>query len=509
MRTDQTKYQEEKARILKGGAEKYHDYNTSKDKTFVRDRLEILFDEGTIIEDGLFANSEDPELPADAVVTGTAEIDGRAVCFMAADSTVKAGSWGAKSVEKNIRIQEKAMELKIPMLYLIDSAGARITDQLEVFPGKRHGGRVFYNQVQMSGFVPQISVLFGPSPAGSAYVPAFSDLVIMVEGNASAYLGSPRMVEMAIGEKTTMDEMGGARMHCTKSGLGDVLVASETEALEVCKQYLSYMPQNYSEKPAEIESVKPIKGKSIADIIPESNNVPFDMHELIEQVIDEGSFFEYKKLFASELITGFSRIDGKVTGIIANQSKVKGGTLFVDSPDKAARFIWLCNAYQIPLLFLSDVPGYMIGSSVEQAGIIRHGAKMISAISEATVPIISIIVRKCFGAGLYAMGGPAFGTDAVLSLPSGQIAVMGPEAAVNAVYYNKIQELSGDEREKFVKQAREKYSENVDIHKLASELIIDGIIGFDELRNELIGRYKVYETKERIRLPKRNSVHPV
>ncbi len=509
MRADQIKYLEEKERILKGGAKKYHDYNDSKNKIFVRERLEILFDEGTIIEDGLFANSEDPELPADAVVSGIGEINGRAVCFMAADSTVKAGSWGAKSVEKNIRIQEKAIDLKLPMLYLIDSAGARITDQLEVFPGKRHGGRVFYNQVQMSGVVPQISILFGPSPAGSAYVPAFSDLVIMVEDNASAYLGSPRMVEMAIGEKTTMDEMGGARMHCSKSGLGDVLVSSEKEALEVCKQYLSYMPQNYAEKPLQVEPLSPVKGREIADIIPESNNVPFDMHELIDQVIDKESFFEYKKLFAPELITGFSRIDGKVTGIIANQSKVKGGTLFVDSPDKAARFIWLCNAYQIPLLFLSDVPGYMIGSNVEQAGIIRHGAKMISAISESTVPIISIIVRKCFGAGLYAMGGPAFGTDAVLSLPSGQIAVMGPEAAVNAVYYNKIQELSGDEREQFVKQARDIYSANVDIHKLASELIIDGIIGFDELRSELISRYKLYETKERVNLTKRNSIHPV
>lgn len=509
MRPDQTKYEEEKARILKGGAKKYHDSNKEKNKFFVREKLAMLFDEGSIIEDGLFANSEDPELPADAVVTGTGEIGGRTVCFMAADSTVKAGSWGAKSVEKNIRMQEKAMDLKLPVLYLIDSAGARITEQLEVFPGKRHGGRIFYNQVQMSGVVPQISVLFGPSPAGSAYVPAFSDLVIMVEDNASAYLGSPRMVEMAIGEKTTMGEMGGARMHCTKSGLGDVLVTSETEALEACKEYLSYMPQNYTEKPAEIEPVNPVKGKKIADIIPESNNVPFDMYELIDQVIDEGTFFEYKKLFAPEIITGFSRIDGKVTGIIANQSKVKGGTLFVDSPNKAARFIWLCNAYQIPLLFLSDVPGYMIGSNVEQAGIIRHGAKMISAISESTVPIISIVVRKCFGAGLYAMGGPAFGTDAVLSLPSGQIAVMGPEAAVNAVFYNQIQELSGDEREQFVKQARDQFSENINVHKLASELIIDGIIGFEELRGELVGRFKLYETKETKGLAKRNSIHPV
>ncbi|PLS18668.1 carboxylase [Bacillus sp. M6-12] len=509
MRKDTERYYKERTRIMQGGAAKYHDLNETSGKMFVRKRLEMLFDPGTIIEDGLFANSEDPNLPADACVTGIGEINGRPVCFLAADSTVKAGSWGAKSVEKNIRIQEKAIDLKIPILYLIDSAGARITEQLEVFPGKRHGGRIFYNQVQMSGVVPQICILFGPSPAGSAYVPAFSDVVIMIENNSSAYLGSPRMVEMAIGEKTTMEQMGGARMHCTTSGLGDILVGSEEEAIEACKQYLEYMPQNYQSPPANKEAVQPKKGRDIEAIIPENNNTPFNMYELIDQIIDEGSWLEYKKLFAPELITGFARIDGKATGVIANQSKVKGGTLFVDSPDKAARFIMICNAYQIPLLFLSDVPGYMIGSKVEQSGIIRHGAKMITAMSEATVPKISVIVRKCFGAGLYAMSGPAFGSDAVISLPSGQIAVMGPEAAVNAVYFNKIQELPEENRASYIAEKRKEYSENIDIHRLASKLIIDDIVGFDELRSDVIRRFKLYRSKTIKGLEKRNSIHPV
>lgn len=509
MRADVKRYYDEKERILKGGQEKYHVRNEKIGKLFVRERLERIFDANTIVEDGLFANSEDETLPADGCITGIGEIDGRPVCFLAADSTVKAGSWGPKSVEKNIRIQEKAAELRIPILYLIDSAGARITEQLNVFPGKRHGGRIFYNQIQLSGVIPQITVLFGPSPAGAAYVPAFSDLVIMIDQNSSAYLGSPRMVEMAIGEKTTMDQMGGAKMHCTTSGLGDILVNSEEEAIEACKQYLSYMPQNWEEEIPVEESKLPIEGRAIEDIIPQNANTPFDMYEFINQVIDEGSWFEYKKLFASELITGFARLDGKVKGIIANQSKVKGGTLFVDSPDKAARFIKICNAYNIPLLYLSDVPGYMIGSKVEQSGIIRHGAKMISALSEASVPIISVIVRKCFGAGLYAMAGPAFGSDAVIALPSAQIAVMGPEAAVNAVYFNKIQALPEEERQEYIQKKRQEYTEDIDIFKLASELIIDDLVGYNELRETLVRRFKLYKTKSVHKIEKRNAIQPV
>ncbi|MFC0524675.1 acyl-CoA carboxylase subunit beta [Pontibacillus salicampi] len=508
-RKDQSSYELEKERIMKGGKEKYHQHNEAKGKLFVRERLDRLFDEGSIVEDGLFANSEDHDLPADACLTGIGEIGGRPVCFLAADSTVKAGSWGPKSVEKNIRIQEKAMELEIPILYLIDSAGARITEQLDVFPGRRQGGKVFYNEIQMSGSVPQICILFGPSPAGAAYVPAFSDLVIMVDQNASAYLGSPRMVEMAIGEKTTMDEMGGAKMHCSVSGLGDVLVSNEQEAIDACISYLRLMPQNFRETPPEAASVSPAQGRRLEDIVPLHQNSPFDMYEFIDGIIDEGTWFEYKKLFAPELITGFCRIDGKVTGVVANQPKVKGGTLFVDSPDKAARFIKICSAYRIPLLFLSDVPGYMIGSKVEQSGIIRHGAKMISALSEAAVPKMLLVVRKCYGAGLYAMAGPAFGTDAVLALPSASIAVMGPQAAVNAVYYNKIQELPEEEREAFVAAKREEYSQNVNIHKLGSELIVDDIIGFDEVRTSIQKRFYLYKTKRVTTPEKRNAIHPV
>lgn len=498
-------------KIEAGGAPKYHEKLKENNKMFVRDRLHLLFDGGQYkVEDGRFANYEAGNLPADGVVTAIGKVGGQTVCVMANDSTIKAGSWGARTVEKIIRIQETAQKLKVPMIYLVDSAGARITDQLEMFPNRRGAGKIFYNQVKMSGMVPQICLLFGPSAAGGAYIPAFCDIVIMVDGNASMYLGSPRMAEKVIGEKVTLEEMGGAKMHCTVSGVGDVLAKSEEEAIASARDYLSYFPKNYKEKPAIAEARLPKEGRTITEIVPDHQNAPFNMHELIEALIDEDSFYEVKKLFATELITGFGRIDGRAVGIIANQPKAKGGVLFVDSADKGAKFIQLCDAFNIPLLFLSDVPGFMIGTKVERAGIIRHGAKLIAAVSEATVPKISVIVRKAYGAGLYAMAGPAFEPDCCIALPTAQIAVMGPEAAVNAVYSNKIQEIEDPkERIQFVQEKQKEYKETIDIYKLASEMIVDDIVSGEELRDVLINRYEMYESKDMIFAERKHPVYPV
>ncbi|HZS78985.1 MAG TPA: acyl-CoA carboxylase subunit beta [Ktedonobacteraceae bacterium] len=497
-------------RIQKGGAEKYHARNREQKKLFARDRLKLLLDDGKIeFEDGMFAECLNPELPADAVITGVGRIHGRPVAFSASDSTVKAGTAGEKSVQKNLRIQELAMQMRIPMFYLIDSAGARITDQIRLFPGRNQGGRTFYNQIKMSGVVPQIAIMFGPSPAGAAYTPAFADIAIMVEGNASAYLGSPRMAEMVTREKVTLEEMGGARMHCTVSGLGDFLAQSEEEALHIAKEYFRYMPQNYLGKPADAEPVEPASNRPLKDIVPEAQSRPFNMYDFLNSLIDGGSFLEYKKLFAPELITGFARLGGRVVGIVANQPRVKGGVLFVDSSDKGTRFVNICNAFNIPLLFLADVSGFMIGSAVERAGIIRHGAKFIAAVSQAIVPKICVVVRKCYGAGLYAMAGPAFGTDAVIALPTAQIAVMGPEAAINAVYANQMAAMPEEERETFRKTMEARYAEDIDIFRLASELIVDTITPFESLRGELIARFSAYQTKE-VRFSEcRNPIYPV
>lgn len=504
------KIQDRIKEVEKGGAEKYHAKAKEQNKLFVRDRLARLLDEGSFVEDGKFANYTAGDLPADGVVTGIGKIDGQTVCVMANDSTVKAGSWGSRTVEKIIRIQETAEKMMVPLLYLVDSAGARITDQIEMFPNRRGAGRIFHNQVKLSGVIPQICLLFGPSAAGGAYIPAFCDVVIMVDKNASMYLGSPRMAEMVIGEKVTLEEMGGARMHCSVSGCGDILADNEEHAIDLAKQYISYFPANFEYLPPEAEPKAPRTGRSVEEIVPTNQNVPFDMYELIDALVDEDSFFEMKKLFAPEIITGFARLDGQVVGIIANQPKVKGGVLFVDSADKSARFMTLCDAYHIPLLFLADVPGFMIGTKVERAGIIRHGAKMISAMSEATVPKISVVVRKAYGAGLYAMAGPAFEPDACIALPTAQIAVMGPEAAVNAVYSNKINAIEDPkERAQFVQEKRKEYQENIDIYRLASELIVDDIIPGSQLRDDLIKRYESYATKDVTFSVRKHPVYPV
>jgi methylmalonyl-CoA decarboxylase subunit alpha len=483
----------ELARVRRGGAEKYHQKNAEQGKLFARDRLRLLLDEGSFVEDGALANALDADLPADGVVTGVGTVEGRAVAVMANDSTVKAGSWGARTVEKILRIQETAAAQRLPLFYLVDSAGARITDQVEMFPGRRGAGRIFWNEVRLSGVVPQICVLFGPSAAGGAYIPAFCDVVVMVEGNASMYLGSPRMAEMVIGEKVTLEEMGGARMHCSVSGCGDFLCKTEQEALATARRYFSYLPASHRQLPPAAPPRPPAPGaKAIDDVVPLDQNRPFDMLQLVEALVDEGSFLEVKKLWAGELVTGLARIDGRAIGVVANQPKVKGGVLFVDSADKAARFIWLCDAFHLPLLYLADVPGFMIGSKVERQGIIRSGAKMISAVSEATVPRISVVVRKAYGAGLYAMDGPGFAPSAALALPQAMIAVMGPEAAVNAVFYNKIQERPEAERAAYVQQLRDEYKEDIDIAKLASELVIDAVVPGRELRGELARRFAYY-----------------
>src|SRR2546425_809784 len=423
MSQGEERYHAERARIEQGHA-KYRDKLRAEGKMFVRDRLKLLLDPGTEFqEDWLFARNQEADTPADGVVTAVGKVGGKTVCIMANDYTVKAGSWGEKTVLKIVRIQEKAARLRVPMLYLVDAAGAR--------------------------------------------------------------------------------------MHCTVSGCGDVLAASDEEAIELAKRYLAYMPGSFRETPARVAAAEPKPGRSIDEIVPYDQRKWFDMYEVIDRVIDAGSWFELKRLFAQEIITGFTRIGGRTIGIVANQPKVKGGVLFVDSSDKAARFIWLCNAFNVPLVYLADVAGFMVGTKVEREGIIRHGAKMVFATSQATVPKISVVVRKCYGAGLYAMCGPAFEPDAALSLPQGQIAIMGPEPAVNAVYYNKIMELPESERAEYVRTKRAEYARDVDVYKLASEMLVDDVVPGSRLRAELVKRLGYAETKCHAFPPRRNGVYPV
>jgi methylmalonyl-CoA decarboxylase subunit alpha len=495
------------ARARGGGPTRHHEKSAQQGKLPVRERIDLLVDAGSFGEEALLANWEQEGFGADGVVTGMATIAGRPVCVMANDPTVKAGSWGPKTVEKIIRIQEQALKHLVPMIYLVDSAGARITDQVQMFPGRRGAGRIFHTEVKLSGVVPQVCVLFGPSAAGGAYIPAFCDVVIMRDGNASMYLGSPRMAEMVIGEQVSLEEMGGARMHTGVSGCGHFLVKTDEEGIDLAKRYLSYFPGSFDEEPPAAPPAPPAE---VTPEIPADENKAFDMLELIDALVDADSFLEVQKRWAKELIVGYARIDGRAVGVVANQPKQRGGVLFVDSSDKAARFIWTCNAFNVPLLFLADVPGFMIGTAVERQGIIRAGAKMISAVSEATVPKLSVIVRKAYGAGLYAMAGPAFEPDACIALPSAKIAVMGPQAAINAVYYNQVQAIEDEqERAEFVEKLRREYADEIDILHLASELVVDAVVQPADLRDELKRRFALSAGKQRDWPAKRNPVTPV
>jgi methylmalonyl-CoA decarboxylase subunit alpha len=509
--SDADRIRELNQRALRGNLAKEGEKLARQNKLFVRDRLALLLDADSFVENAMLANALAADLPADGVVTGIGRIDGRPVCVMANDSTVKAGSWGARTVEKIVRLTEYALSHELPVVYLVDSAGARITDQVDLFPGRRGAGRIFANQVRLSGKVPQVCCLFGPSAAGGAYIPAFCDAVFMVEGNASMYLGSPRMAEVVIGEHVSLDEMGGARMHATVSGCGDNLCASDEDAIAQARRFLSYLPSNWREPPPIAEPVAPLAGASpIGEIVPAEERRAYDMHKVLDALVDDGSFFEVKPLWARELIIGFARLEGTPVGVLANNPKHLGGVLFVDSADKAARFIWLCDAFNLPLVFLADVPGFMIGSQVERAGIIRHGAKMITAVAEATVPKFSVIVRKAYGAGLYAMCGPAFDPDACLALPTAQIAVMGPDPAVNAVFYNRIHAIeSADERAAFVAERRVEYEEDVDLVHLAAELVVDAVVQPEDLRVELVRRLGLAASRVREASAKRHGVPPV
>lgn len=488
---------ETRERVYKGGTG--HDKLEAVGKLFVRDRLKLFFDKGKPhYETGLFANANKEDLPADGVVSGTGKIDDRLLFFMASDYTVKAGSIGKYHGEKILRIQEAAIRGKRPILYLIDSSGGRIDEAGGYHVEKYSAGRIWYNHSLLSGRVPQIAVLYGPSFAGTAYMPVFSDFLIMVNKMAGLAIASPRMVQMATGQKVDVEELGGAEMHATKSGSVHFVAENEEEAAAITKQLLSYLPDSFDAPVPEQEPVAPrLDPANIDNIIPQDPNQPYDVHELIDSIVDGDSFLEVKADYAKELVVGFARLNGKTIGVVANQPAVRGGAIFPESSEKGAEFVWKCDAFNIPLLYLCDTPGFMVGTKVEQEGILKKGRNFIYASSVANVPKMCVIVRKAYGAGIYAMAGPAYDPDTTIALPSAEIAIMGPEAAVNAVYFNRIQAIEDPtERAQFVKKLRDEYRASYDINKLASELVVDDLVIPSELRDELITRYEAFAHKD-------------
>jgi acetyl-CoA carboxylase carboxyltransferase component len=501
-------------RLKLGGGQEKIDKQHEADKLTARERIALLIDDGTFTELGIqggihysVRGLEGKEAPADGVITGFGKVDGRLVAVAAYDFTVMAGSMGMTGEMKMARLRELALTKRMPFVWLLDSAGARIQEAVgSLFAGSGH---LFREEVIMSGVIPQVAALMGPCAAGTAYIPGLADFVPMVKGRGSMALAGPHLVRAAVGEDVTQEELGGSRVHCRKSGVGDLEVADDQECIERIKQYLSFMPSHNQVSPPIVETSDPIDrgDDELLDVLPDSNRQPYDMYEVISRIVDDGFYFDIKLQFAKTLITCFARFGGRPCGIVANQPKQLGGILDNDSADKAARFVNLCNAFGIPLLFLMDVPGFMVGTKVEQAGIIRHGAKMLHAVANATVPKVTVITRKAYGAGYYVMNGRAYEPDLIVAWPSAEISVMGAEGAVEIVMRKQVEAAEDPAAEKA--KLIEAYRQIIDVSIPARNAMIDDVIDPRETRMVVCRALEMAEGKTIERPWKRNGVLPV
>jgi len=505
---------ERRDRARLGGGQEKIDKQHAAEKLTARERVALLVDEGTFTELGVHAGIhfsvrglEGKEAPADGVITGYGKVDGRMVAVCAYDFTVMAGSMGMTGETKVGRLRELALTKRIPFVWLLDSAGARIQEAVgSLFAGSGH---LFREEVVMSGVIPQVAALMGPCAAGTAYIPGLADFVPMVKGRGSMALAGPHLVRAAVGENVTQEELGGSRVHCRKSGVGDLEVADDVECIERVKQYLGFFPSHCEERPPVRETDDPVDrmDEGLLDVLPESNRKPYDMYDLIGRIVDDGEWLDMKPQFAKTIITCFARMGGRPIGIVANQPKQLGGILDNDSADKAARFVNLCNAYGIPLLFLQDVPGFMVGSKVEAAGIIRHGAKMLYAVANATVPKITVVVRKAYGAGYYVMNGRAYEPDLIVAWPSAEISVMGAEGAVEIVFRKQVDEAEDPVAKKAELIAA--YRGLIDVYVAARNGMIDDVIDPRETRPTIIRALEMAQNKRVQRPWKRHGVVPV
>jgi methylmalonyl-CoA decarboxylase subunit alpha len=505
---------ERRAKAMLGGGEERIARQHAADKLTARERLALLVDEGTWTELGLHAGIhfsvrglEGKEAPADGVLTGYGKIDGRLCAVAAYDFTVMAGSMGMTGEMKVARLRELALTKRIPFVWLLDSAGARIQEAVgSLFAGSGH---LFREEVVNSGVIPQVAALMGPCAAGTAYIPGLADFVPMVKGRGSMALAGPHLVRAAVGEDVTQEELGGSRVHCRKSGVGDLEVADDQECIARIKEYLSFMPSSCEEAPPLRPASDPVDrmDEELLDVIPESNRKPYDMYEVISRIVDDGIYFDMKPQWAKTIITCLARFGGRPCGIVANQPKQLGGILDNDSADKAARFINLCNAYGIPLLFLQDVPGFMVGTKVEEAGIIRHGAKMLYAVANATVPKITVVLRKAYGAGYYVMCGKAYEPDLIVAWPTAEISVMGAEGAVEIVFRKQVEEAEDPAAKKAELIAN--YRSIIDVYIAARNAMIDDVIDPRETRPTICRALEMAAGKRVERPYKKSGVVPV
>ncbi len=498
-----------------GGPERV-ERQRSLGKLTVRERLDLLFDHGTFTEFGLLGHhqSHSPAMqgkvtPADGVVTGIGEIEGRKACVIAYDFTVMAGSMGMVGELKATRMRELALRERIPIVWLVDSAGARIQEAAGSMFART--GDLFREQVVMSGVVPQVAAMMGPGAAGTAYIPGLADFVPMVKGTSHMALGGPPLVKAAVGEDVTAEEMGGSQVHCKVSGVADLEVDDDEECIRAIRAYLSYFPSNNTADLPMRECDDPVDRScdELREIVPANPRQAYDVHKVITSIADDGGFFPMKPDWARNIVTGLARFGGRPVGIVANQPKFLGGALDVNAADKAARFVWLCDAFSIPLLFLMDCPGFLVGSAVEKQGIIRHGAKMLFAVAEATVPKVTVVLRKGYGAGYYVMNGRAYEPDMIVAWPTAEISVMGPEGAVNIIFRKQIEAAPEEERDKVRNDLVAMVREQISPYIAAGWSFVDDLIDPADTRSVVCRAFDHASGKKMERPWRKHGVLPV
>ncbi|MCI7728422.1 MAG: acyl-CoA carboxylase subunit beta [Bacteroidales bacterium] len=500
-----------KAVAEKGGGDAAIEKQISMGKLTARERILALLDEDSFTEFDLFVEHEERNfgmdkkvLPGDGVITGIGTINGNPVCIYAQDFTVMGGSLGLKHARKITKIMDHALKMKVPCIGINDSGGARIQEGIGALAGY---GEIFYRNTMASGVIPQISVILGPCAGGAVYSPALTDFVFVVENISKMFITGPNVIESVLGEKISQEELGGARVHAETTGNAHFFAKSEMECFEQIKTLLSYLPSNNTNKAKKVDVKVPVFNKHIEEIIPSDPKQPYDVRDIIRAVVDDSNFFEIQEMFAKNIVIGFARINGDTVGIVANQPMYLAGVLDCDSADKAARFIRYCDSFNIPIVTLEDMPGYLPGVDQEHAGVIRHGAKVLYAYSEATVPKITIILRKAYGGGYIAMNSRHLGADFVFALPSAEIAVMGPEGAANIIFAKEIKEAEDQVamRELKVKEYTRKFANPF---VAASKGYIDAVIEPAEMRELLIHTLSVSKEKEEYRPVKKHGIPP-
>ncbi|MDO9536437.1 MAG: acyl-CoA carboxylase subunit beta, partial [Bacillota bacterium] len=489
-----------------------------KGKLTARERINLLLDPDSFHEFNMLIKHK-IGAPGDGIVIGHGTIDKRTVCVFAQDATVFGGSQGYYHGRKLYKIHEMALDMGVPLIGLNDSPGARVirpelagSDDPYRVSDEKYGGVVFYINTRCSGAIPQISAILGNCTGGSVYSPALTDFIFMVDGLSHMFITGPRVVKSVLGEDISMEDLGGAKVHCQISGVSDFRVKSESDCMKEIRRLLSYLPSNWREKPAHMDTGdSPDRfTETLENIVPEQPTKGYDMHLVINDIVDGGEFLEVKREFAGEMIVGFARLGGNSVGIVANQPMVRAGCMSVDSADKQARFIRFCDAFNIPIILLVDTPGYLPGKNQEYAGIIRHGAKVLYALSEATVPKIAILMRKVYGGAALGMGIlPGFGTDLIFAWPIAEVGAMGAEQAVALFYRDEIKNASDPEAFKSQK-VQEYKAQYTDPMALASEVTyIHDIIEPRETRRTLIQSLRFIQNKKIATVPKRHGNIPL